>query len=75
MMNRRDSLKELINADKQSPSFEEAFVIYRYRQLIEDELYENADGTASSGYSGMAGMDYVAALNFDNHFKALRQEI
>jgi hypothetical protein len=67
MMNRRDSLKELINADKQRPNFEEAFVIYRYRQIIEDELLDSADG--SSNYSGLAGMDYVAALNFENHFK------
>ena len=41
MINRRESLKELIQADKQArPSFDEAFVIYRYRQLIEDELYD-----------------------------------
>ncbi len=78
MMNRRESLKELIHADKQAhPNFDEAFVIYRYKQLIEDELYEHVDG-GSQGYSGgggAAGLDYVAALNFENFFRALRSSI
>jgi hypothetical protein len=40
-MNKRDALKELINAEKHSlSSFSESFIIYRYRQIIEDELYE-----------------------------------
>jgi hypothetical protein len=27
------------------------------------------------GFAGGAGMEYVAALNFDNHFRGLRQSI
>jgi len=40
VMNKRDSLKELIVAEKNRPSFEQSFMIYRYRQIIEDELYD-----------------------------------
>jgi hypothetical protein len=40
-MNKRDAIKELIIAKKQSLStFSESFIIYRYRQIIEDKLYE-----------------------------------
>lgn len=71
MLNKRDSLKELINAEKLSPSIDESFMIYRYRQIIEDELYEGENGGYSGGNSA-GGMDYVAALNFENHFRAFR---
>lgn len=46
MLNKRDSLKELINAERFSSSLDESFMIYRYRQIIEDELYEG-EGTYS----------------------------
>lgn len=74
-MNKRDALKELINAEKYSrTSFSESFIIYRYQQIIEDELYEqDANSLSNSGGGGPSGgLDYVAALNYDNHFKLLR---
>jgi hypothetical protein len=61
MHNKKDALKELINAEKTNPSLEQQFMIFRYRQLIEDELHEGTD--ASGG-----GLDYVAALNFETYF-------
>jgi hypothetical protein len=48
--------------------FEEQFLIFRYRHIIEDELHEGADATAG-------GLDYVAAINFENHFKAFKSTI
>jgi hypothetical protein len=48
ILNKRDSLKELINAERFSPSLDESFMIFRYRQIIEDELY---DGEGASSYS------------------------
>jgi len=47
-------------------------MIFRYRHIIEDELHEGAEGgSASSG----AGLDYVAAINFENHFNQFKQLI
>jgi hypothetical protein len=74
MMNKRDSLKELLNADKLSPSLDESFMIYRYRQIIEDELFD-VEGGGYQGGGSSSGMDYVAALNFENHFRAFRQMV
>ena len=70
MMNRREALKELLNAEKQRPTFEEGCVIFRYRQLIEEEV---SDSVGEGGAS--VGMDYVAALNFENLFRSLRSSI
>jgi len=43
-------------------------LIFRYRHIIEDELHEGTD--MNSG-----GADYVAAINFENHFKAFKAMI
>ena len=40
-------------------------MIFRYRQIIEDELHE---GTDLSG----GGLDYVAALNFETYFNTFK---
>lgn len=40
-------------------------MIFRYRQIIEDELHEGTD--AASG-----GLDYVAAINFENHYNQFK---
>lgn len=61
MHNKKDALKELMVAEKSGPSFEQQFMIFRYRHIIEDELHE---GSESSG----SGLDYVAAINFENYF-------
>jgi hypothetical protein len=71
MHNKKDALKELMNAEKLTPSFEQLFMIFRYRHIIEDELHEGAEG----GGSGGAGMDYVAAINFENHFTSFKSLI
>lgn len=42
-------------------------MIFRYRHIIEDELHE---GTDNAG-----GLDYVAAINFENHFSLFKQLI
>lgn len=67
MHNKKDALKELINAEKQNPSFEEEFKIFRYRNIIEDELHDGAENSN--------GLDYVAALNFENYFSRFKNQI
>ena len=42
-------------------------MIFRYRHIIEDELHEGSD---SAG-----GLDYVAAINFENHYSQFKQLI
>ena len=37
-------------------------MIFRYRHIIEDELHEGSDS------AGGGGLDYVAAINFENYF-------
>lgn len=43
-------------------------MIFRYRHIIEDELHE---GSESSG----SGLDYVAAINFENYFSQFKSNI
>lgn len=47
-------------------------MIYRYRQIIEDELYDNDGPQGGAGWAQGSGLDYVAAINFENHFKIFR---
>jgi len=68
MFNKRDSLNELAVAIKSNSSVDEAFMIFRYRQIIEDELYD-------SDASNTGGIDYVSALNFENLYRHFRQLI
>jgi hypothetical protein len=44
-------------------------MIFRFRHIIEDELHEGAEG------SGGGGLDYVAAINFENHYSMFKAAI
>ena len=72
MHNKRDALKELISAEKYSTSLDDSFKVYHYKQIIEEELYDMEGG--GSGYSS-GGLDYVAAINYENHFRQFRNLI
>lgn len=51
---------ELTNAEKYSPSFDEQFIIYRYKKLIE----ENSGG----GNDHDESLDIVSNIAYKNHF-------
>ena len=53
--NKKDALKELTQAAKLHPEFDEQFVIFRYKQIIEDSI-------SSSGE-----FDYCTFIAFNNH--------
>ena len=44
-------------------------MIFRYRHIIEDELHEGSDS------AGGGGLDYVAAINFENYFSQFKSMI
>jgi hypothetical protein len=37
-------LQELLNAELERPAFDEEFVIYRYKIIIENELMDSSNG-------------------------------
>ena len=47
---------------------EHQFAIFRFRHIIEDELHEGVD-------MSVGGLDYVAAINFENHYNSFKQAI
>mmetsp|Transcript_42337 Transcript_42337/g.40581 ORF Transcript_42337/g.40581 Transcript_42337/m.40581 type:complete len:91 (+) Transcript_42337:792-1064(+) len=68
MHNKKEALKELINAEKSNPTLEQQFEIFRFRHIIEDELHDGVDISAG-------GLEYVAAINFENYFNSFKQSI
>lgn len=48
-------------------------MIFRYRQIIEDELHEGSEGAGNG--SAAVGLDYVAAINFENHYNHFKHLI
>jgi hypothetical protein len=51
---------ELINAEKYSPKFEEQFVIYRYKKILEEYTGEVGDSEEN--------LDVVSNIAYKNHF-------
>lgn len=68
MHNRKEALRELINAEKSNTTYEHQFMIFRFRHIIEDELHEGIEGNGG-------GLDFVAALNFETHFNNFKGAI
>jgi hypothetical protein len=66
MRDRKGALNELSIAEKSKPSIDQQFLIFRQRKLIEDELAEGQEH---------GGIDFIAALNFENMFKTFKQLI
>jgi len=51
---------ELINAEKYSPKFDEQFIIYRYKKLIEEQSVEVGESEEN--------LDVVSNIAYKNHF-------
>jgi len=75
MGNKNMAINELFNAERSSPPFDEQFVIYRYRKLIEEESSEvQGDGNANSGAQS-ANLDVVSIIAYDNHLRQCKDQI
>jgi len=68
MHTKQQALQELTQAEANKPSFDEQFIIYRYKKIIEDEI-------AESQTEGQGGMDVVSEVAFQNHLKQLQANI
>ena len=51
---------ELINAEKYLPKFEEQFIIYRYKKILEEQSGEVGDSEEN--------LDVVSNIAYKNHF-------
>eukprot|EP00826_Nyctotherus_ovalis_P052003 TRINITY_DN6541_c0_g2_i2.p1 TRINITY_DN6541_c0_g2~~TRINITY_DN6541_c0_g2_i2.p1 ORF type:complete len:122 (-),score=27.75 TRINITY_DN6541_c0_g2_i2:47-412(-) len=69
MSNRTLAINELLSAEKHHPSFDEQFLIYRYRKLIEDEMADvqtdNQTGT----------LDAISMIAYDNYMRQFKEAI
>lgn len=57
---KQQALQELNTAEQNKPPFDEQFVIFRYRKIIEDEIAESKN-------EGNGGLDVVSELAFKTH--------
>ena len=71
-MNKQNlAITELQIAEKSHPPFDEQFVIYRSKKLIEDELSEgHIDGAGNGG-----NLDVVSVIAYENHFNQCKYYI
>jgi PAS domain S-box-containing protein len=59
---KQQALQELNLAERSKPSFDEEFVIFRYRKIIEDEIAENKN-------QGTGNLDIVSEIHFQNRLR------
>jgi hypothetical protein len=67
MGNKREAMRELNECSKLKPSFDHQFIIFRYKRLIGDSLFER--GKETGGY------EYISAVNFDVNFRKCKSSI
>jgi hypothetical protein len=60
MNNKQQASLELSNAEKYNPKFDEQFIIYRYKKIIEE--------TSSEVGEGEGNLDVVSNIAYQNHF-------
>lgn len=63
---KKRALKELSIAEKLGPSFDEEFLIYRYKKIIADNLNLNKNSEDDSAEE----IDVVGIIAFETHLKA-----
>ena len=63
MYNKPKALEELSIAQTLKPVFDEQFLIYRYKKMIEDQLGDNPNAEAG----GQSDLDVVGMIAFENH--------
>ena len=68
MQSKQQALQELSQAEQNKPPFDEQFIIFRYKKLIEDEI-------AESQQDGQGGLDVVSEVAFQNHLRQLQANI
>ena len=68
MHSKQRALQELNQAEQTKPTFDEQFIIYRYKKLIEDEVAETK--TENQG-----GLDLISETAFQNQFKVVQANI
>lgn len=67
MHSKQQALQELNQAEQNKPSFDEQFLIFRYKKIIEDEIAESQnDGQ---------GLDIVSEAAFQNSLRTLQANI
>lgn len=67
MGNKREAMRELHECAKQSPTFDQQFIVHRYKKLIGDSLLENG--------KDQGGFEYLSAMNFDSHYRKCKGDI
>lgn len=63
---RKKALEQLTVAEILEPSFEDQFLIYRYKKIIEDNLGDQTPGSESQEQE----VDIVGLIAFESHLKA-----
>ena len=68
MKNKNQALMEFVNTEKNTdPDFDEQFVIFRYKKIIEDQMLD-------SNVSGVEeNLDVVANIAYKNHFNQCKK--
>lgn len=68
MHSKQQALQELTQAEQNKPSFDEQFIIFRYKKILEDEIAERQN-------DGQGGLDVVSEVAFQNHLRQLQANI
>ena len=68
MKSKQQALQELGQAEQNKPPFDEQFIIYRYKKIIEDEIAESQN-------EGNGGLDVVSESVFQNHLRQCQVNI
>jgi len=64
----QQALQELNAAETNGPSFDEEFIIFRYKKIIEDEIAESKN-------ENQGGLDLVTESTFQNHLRQFQANI
>jgi PAS domain S-box-containing protein len=65
---KQSAVHELTTAEQNKPPFDEQFIIFRYRKIIDDELAESKN-------EGNAGLDAMSEQTFQNHLRQFQANI
>ena len=68
MQSRQQALQELTLTEQCKPPFDEQFIIYRYKKIIEDEIAESQN-------EGQGGLDIISENAFNNHLRLCQANI
>ena len=67
MNKKQQASLELANTEKHFPSFEEEFIIFRYKKLLEEQTAELGDNEDN--------LDVVSNIEYKNHFNTFKNSI